>query len=51
MNKTYNKIVGYWIKPTCDFNVRKYKDGVYKKPIWIYRKIAKLLLGWEYKND
>ena len=39
-----NNFVGYWvISETCNI-------GLCKKPKWLWRKMTKILLGWEYKG-
>jgi hypothetical protein len=40
---TPQKPVGYWIISENWFL------PVYKKPKWLWRKMTKILLGWEYK--
>lgn len=42
---TIQKPIGYWV-----ISEKNYRS-VYKKPKWLVRKMTKILLGWEYKDD
>lgn len=38
--------VGYWVSYDGHVNF-----GIYKKPKWLWRKMVKILLGWDYRDD
>ena len=45
LSLTFPKPIGYWI--ICG----NWHLEVHKKPKWLWRKMSKILLGWEYKDN